>query len=313
MQDAGTDVEKVMHRGGLSTVWEIWDVFWGVCLSVAKAEEACRFEHRDLHLENICIRSSRTESEEDLVNPVIKDPLGRRLGFTGLETTVIDYTLSRADVSSSASRRSSLTTDASSLSQSSPCTPSTALEVAFLDLNKDMTLFAGDASEEYQYEIYRYMRGAVLYDDPLQFEDPTESQVDQPRRSPRKMPQHIRFDDSEQATPHVSLPSDIWRSFHPKTNLVWAHFLLYKLLEHLDGNEPSNLSSTQIMRNVEASSEEKSKVVKKTKKMYKVLERVAELLDPGALAQKDGLGSMKELALLAMEERWLRVGDVAGA
>jgi serine/threonine-protein kinase haspin len=64
---------------------------------------------------------------------------------------------------------------------------------------------------------------------------------------------------------------------------------------------------------VEASSEEKSKIVKKTKKMYKVLERVAELLDPGALAKKDGLGSMKELALLAMEERWLRVGDVAGA
>jgi serine/threonine-protein kinase haspin len=313
MQDAGTDVEKVMRKGGLSTVWEIWDIFWGVCLSVAKAEEACRFEHRDLHLENICIRSSRTESEEDLVNPVIKDPLGRRLGFTGLETTVIDYTLSRADVSSSASRRSSLATDASSLSQSSPCTPSTAPEVAFLDLNKDMSLFAGDASEEYQYEIYRYMRGAVLYDDPLQFEDPIESQVDQPRRSPRKMPQHIRFDESEQATPHTAPLADIWRSFHPKTNLVWAHFLLYKLLEHLDGNEPSNLSSTQIMRNVEASSEEKSKIVKKTKKMYKVLERVAELLDPGALAKKDGLGSMKELALLAMEERWLRVGDVAGA
>lgn len=319
MQDAGTDVEKVMDKGGLSTVWEIWDVFWGVCLSVAKAEEACRFEHRDLHLENICIRSSRTESEEDLVNPIIKDPLGRKLGFTGLETTVIDYTLSRADVSST-SRRSSSMTDASSFSQSSPCTPSTPQEVAFLDLNKDMSLFAGDASEEYQYEIYRYMRGAVFYNDPLQFEPPRASESDQLRRSPRKTAQHIRFDGSESSTPRPAPqntyrepPSDIWRSFHPQTNLVWAHFILYRLLEHLEGHEPSKLSNTQMMRNVEASSDEKSKVARKAMKLYKVLERVAELLEPSALAKKDSLESMKELAVLAMEERWLRVGDVAGA
>ncbi|KAL5454696.1 hypothetical protein PMIN06_004845 [Paraphaeosphaeria minitans] len=320
MQDAGSDVEKVMDKGGLSTVWEIWDVFWGVCLSVAKAEEACRFEHRDLHLENICIRSSRTESEEDLVNPIIKDPLCRKLGFTGLETTVIDYTLSRADVSSSASRRSSLMTDASSFSQPSPCTPNTPLEVAFLDLNKDMSLFEGDATEEYQYEIYRYMRGTVFYNDPLQSEAPREGEADPLRRSPRKTAQHIRFDDAEpsarQDTPSNTYhgpPSDSWRSFHPKTNLVWAHFILHKLLEHLEGNEPSNLSSTQMMRNVEAGAKDKSKVARKAMKLHKVLERVAALLEPSALANKDSLGSMKELAVLAMEERWLRVGDVAGA
>ncbi|KAJ4355364.1 uncharacterized protein N0V89_003380 [Didymosphaeria variabile] len=327
MQDAGTDVEKVMDKGGLSTVWEIWDVFWGVCLSVAKAEEACRFEHRDLHLENICIRSSRTEANEDLMNPIVKGPLTRKLGFTGLETTVIDYTLSRADVSSSASRRSSSITDVSSASPSSPCDPSTPLGVAYLDLDKDMGLFTGDASQEYQYEIYRYMRGAVLYNDPLKSEPSTKSGLDpdQLRPSPRKTPQHIRFDDPDPSSPRTSPPGnkpskrpathppDIWRSFHPKTNLVWAHFILHKLLAHLDGNEPSNLSSTQVIRNVEASSEEKSKVVRKALKLYKVLERVAELLEPFALAKTDSLGSMKELAVLAMEERWLRVSDVAGA
>ncbi|KAL1604801.1 hypothetical protein SLS60_004341 [Paraconiothyrium brasiliense] len=326
MQDAGTDVEKVMDKGGLSTVWEIWDVFWGVCLSVAKAEEACRFEHRDLHLENICIRSSRTEADEDLLNPIVKDPLTRKLGFTGLETTVIDYTLSRADVSSPASRRSSSMTDASLASLSSPCIPSTPLEVAYLDLDKDIGLFTGDASQEYQYEIYRYMRGAVLYNDPLQSEAPKKNALDhdQLRRPPRKTPQHIRFDDTEPSTPctsprkqatktHKDAPSDIWRSFHPKTNLVWAHFILYKLLAHLDGNEPSALSSTQIMRNVEATGEEKNKVVRKATKLYKVLERVAALLEPAALAKEGSLGSVKELAVLAMEERWLRVRDVAGA
>jgi serine/threonine-protein kinase haspin len=28
MQDAGTDVEKMMENGGLNSIWEIWDVFW---------------------------------------------------------------------------------------------------------------------------------------------------------------------------------------------------------------------------------------------------------------------------------------------
>jgi serine/threonine-protein kinase haspin len=107
-------------------------------------------------------------------------------------------------------------------------------------------------------------------------------------------------------------PSDIWRHFHPKTNLVWAHFILYKLLEHLEGNEPTNLSGKELLRNVEVNIEDRSKVGRKAIKLYKVLERVAELLEPSALAKKDSLGSMKELVVLAMEERWLRTSDVSG-
>jgi len=330
MQDAGTDCEKVMEAGGMSTIWEVWDVFWGVCLSVAKAEEACNFEHRDLHLENICIRSSRSRSEHELTKPIIQDPLRRKLGFTGLDTTVIDYTLSRADIlpytltlSSSPSSPASI---ASSSSASRPCTPSSKPEVAYLDLNKDLSLFAGDASEEYQYEIYRYMHGVVFHNDPLRSLDSTSSEPDappSPRRSPRKTPQHIRFDSSDtDAPPHRSLskptsktcpPSDPWRAFHPKTNLVWAHFILYQLLEHLHGADPTKLSSEQVMENVEAKVEDTSRVVKKAYKLYKVLERVRVLLEPSALKGEGGLGSVKELVVLAMEERWLRVEDVAGA
>lgn len=325
MQDAGTDCEKVMDAGGMTTVWEIWDVFWGVCLSIAKAEETCKFEHRDLHLENICIRSSRSQSENDLTKPVVMDPLRRKLGFTGLETTVIDYTLSRADIlPSSPSRRSSSSpiSSSSTFSKSSPQTPPSEREVAFLDLNKNMTIFNGDATEEYQYEIYRYMRGAVFYNDPLQSSSISPENLDTPRRSPRKTAQHIRFDDPETPTrrsPRKSMmncyrypPPDIWRHFHPKTNLVWAHFVLYMLLEHLQGNEPAELSDKQIMRNVDARVEEKGKVVTRARKLHKVLKKVAELLEPGVLGKEGSLGSVKELVVLAMEERWLRVEDVAG-
>ena len=76
MQDAGMDCEKLMEAEGLGTIWELWDVFWGVCLSVAKAEEACQFEHRDLHMGNICVRSSRAKN--NVMQPAIKDPLRRR-------------------------------------------------------------------------------------------------------------------------------------------------------------------------------------------------------------------------------------------
>lgn len=323
MQDAGTDVEKVMDQGGLSTIWEIWDVFWGVCLSVAKAEEDCQFEHRDLHLENVCIRSSRSESQEDLLNPIVKDPLRRKLGFTGLETTVIDYTLSRADVSSPTSHDSASPSGNSTKSDCSLHTSGTEAEVAYLDLEKDTALFTGDASEEYQYEIYRYMRGAVFYGDPLKVIHSPTSDVNEIRCSPRKASQHIRFDDLESCsnvTPSIHSmedvildpPSDVWRDFHPKTNLVWAHFILYKLLEHLEGNEPTGLSGKELLRNVEVNIEDRSKVGRKAVKLYKVLERVAELLEPSALAKKDSLGSMKELVVLAMEERWLRTSDVSG-
>jgi serine/threonine-protein kinase haspin len=320
MQDAGTDCEKIMEHGGLRSIWEVWDVFWGVCLSVAKAEEACKFEHRDLHMGNICVRSSRGDG--DVMQVTVKDPMRRKFRFTGLETTVIDYTLSRADILPSPSRRSSSSSinTAASASSNSEVTDQ---DVAWLDLNKDPAIFEGDAAEEYQYEIYRYMRGAALYRDPLQ-NTPREEVPDTPRRSPRKNT-HIRFDEtgsppSSPRKPGTPQPTEkssesVWKQFHPRTNLVWTHFLLHKLLTHLDSSAktPDQLSTKQIMSNIDADEmgAEPLKLKKKALKLYSVLTRVSELLCPVALGRQDSLGSVKELVVMALEERWLRVGDVA--
>lgn len=316
MQDAGMDCEKLMEAEGLSTIWEIWDVFWGVCLSVAKAEEACQFEHRDLHMGNICVRSSRC-SKNHVLQPIIKDPLRRKFRFTGLETTVIDYTLSRADIVAHERTASS----PSSLSIASPSTSHfTGIEVAYLDLNKDNALFEGDASEEYQYEIYRYMRGAALYNNPLQSEPSPEPKTPAtPHRSPRKNT-HIRFGEVPE-TPQKPSPAsedtNIWRKFHPKTNLVWTHFFLHKLLNHLKGYEPENLSTHDIMANVELGKDAgipaaALKVKSKAIELHERLKRVSQLLCPVALGKEGGLGSVKELVVLAVEEKWLRVRDVSG-
>ncbi|KAF1943679.1 hypothetical protein EJ02DRAFT_453165 [Clathrospora elynae] len=377
MQDAGTDCDKVMEQGGLASVWEVWDVFWGVCLSVAKAEEACRFEHRDLHLGNICVRSRRAGAgADDVLKPVVKDALRRKFGFTGLETTVIDYTLSRADIlpssssspSSNPSRRSSFISGISNSTASSPrikinentVDGKEGVDVAYLDLDKDPALFQGDASEEYQYEIYRYMRGVALYGNPLQNPSPLPLQQEEleekeqeqevpvtPRRSPRRNT-HIRFDPVEDVVEEVQprrsprkhaeglnqnteekkeekkvvrgeekkqKEEHVWRHFHPSTNLVWMHFLLHKLLDHLSSlsRTPDLLSPKQMSENVQLrEGEDANKVKKKAGKLYKVLQRVSELLCPVALGRERRLGSVGELVLLALEERWVRVGDVAG-
>lgn len=317
MQDAGTDCGKVIEASGISTIWEVWDVFWGVCLSVAKAEEGCRFEHRDLHMDNICIRSST--ADWNLLDRVVRNPLKRKLGFTGLETTVIDYTLSRADIiktsSPTDSHRASSSSSCSSVSTSSN---DHEPEVAYLDLNKDKSLFEGDAEVEYQYEIYRYMHGSVFHNDPLQqpqnLPDTPEYTQDTPRRSPRKqddtMPETPRRSPRKSYIPRIPA-REIWKHYHPKTNLIWAHFILYSLLSNLQGNEPASLSEAEIMRNIDADPADGVRIHKKAIKLHKILDKVATFLEPEMLGPKSRLCSMSDLVILALEANWLSPTDVA--
>ena len=89
--------------------------------------------------------------------------MDRKLGFTGLETTIIDYTLSRADLndvddsttgeqqakpSCAEQRTASVNADTGRRSD-------TSCNVAFLDLESDPALFQGDGSVDTQYDVYR--------------------------------------------------------------------------------------------------------------------------------------------------------------
>ncbi|KAF2757776.1 hypothetical protein EJ05DRAFT_476984 [Pseudovirgaria hyperparasitica] len=152
MQDAGTDLEHIK----VDNIWALWDIFWGVTLAVAKAEEWARFEHRDLHLGNICIRPFDIASP-----PLIPTSHHGKLFYTNLETTIIDYTLSRADLA-----------------------PSTTVTtpVAYLDLDADPAVFDGDGQKDYQYDIYRYMRSVFFTNDP-------NSGYDQPNK---KLPAKLK-------------------------------------------------------------------------------------------------------------------------
>ncbi|OCK82490.1 hypothetical protein K432DRAFT_293127 [Lepidopterella palustris CBS 459.81] len=253
MQDAGTDLENVVVRD----VWSVWDVFWGVALAVGKGEEGMRFEHRDLHLGNICIRPPSPTTS--VTSPTIRIT-NRNLNFTGLETTIIDYTLSRAG-----------------MSDPSPSSPQPDTEIAYLDLDRDLSLFTADATHEYQYEVYRYMRNCVLYSTPLA------------------------------ACNHaVPAPCD-WKGFHPLTNLIWLHFLLHKLLQNMDWPS-AGLDLSRL-----APSEDAKLARRKARRLERALVRLRGMLEPEALGREnEGLESVRELVAVALGEGWLEEGDVVG-
>jgi serine/threonine-protein kinase haspin len=96
MDDAGCELEKFTW----SSIFQIYDIFWGVAMALARAEEYAMFEHRDLHLGNVCIRSTR---EDGCMDPPTEHDVARQcsssgFGISALETTIIDYSLSRADL-----------------------------------------------------------------------------------------------------------------------------------------------------------------------------------------------------------------------
>lgn len=248
MQDAGTDLENTK----VGNVWLAWDIFWGVVLALGKGEEAAKFEHRDLHMGNICV-SGLSNAAHCLEADYLPPTSTKKLDFTGIETTLIDYTISRAEMDATA------------------CTEGEE-DVAFLDLERDLSLFEGDAEEEYQYEIYRYMRSAMFLGEPLG--DLWE-----------------RWDEAESS-------GRTWKGYHPQTNLVWLHFILHKLGEQIEW--PSSANSIQ-----------DSEAAQKAEELEAALLKVTRLLDPEEMPQT-GLKSASDLVVLALEEGWLDKEDVQG-
>jgi serine/threonine-protein kinase haspin len=83
--DAGMDIEHYPIR----TAAELWDIFLGITLALAMGEVVCGFEHRDLHEGNVCVKKLR---------PAVpcSPAQTHKFGYSGLEVTLLDYTLSRA-------------------------------------------------------------------------------------------------------------------------------------------------------------------------------------------------------------------------
>lgn len=109
MSDAGEDLSRGHYAPPCQSaepseerylsVQRTWDIFWQVVRALALAEIHANFEHRDLHPGNICIKEARPQIDEENLTLVSRDqPTPFRLDHTGVQASLIDYTLSRATV-----------------------------------------------------------------------------------------------------------------------------------------------------------------------------------------------------------------------
>ncbi|RDA92973.1 hypothetical protein CP533_5542 [Ophiocordyceps camponoti-saundersi (nom. inval.)] len=122
--DAGTALEDWQ----VEDESQLWDIFLLEAVALARAEHHAKFEHRDLHEGNICVRRVSPARQRD--GPCF-------FGYSGLDMTILDYGLSRAQDPSD----------------------DEAKPVAF-DLEKDLGLFSSTHAS--QCAVYRRMRSYLL-------------------------------------------------------------------------------------------------------------------------------------------------------
>ncbi|KAL0931904.1 Serine/threonine-protein kinase haspin [Colletotrichum truncatum] len=125
--DAGTALEDFE----LANSSQLWDIFFLVAIALARAEDLNCFEHRDLHEGNLCIRRTEEPQTRD------RSKAGPYFGYSGLDITILDYGLSRAE---------DLTVDES--------------EPIALDLEKELSIFTSTHAP--QCKVYRQMRSFLM-------------------------------------------------------------------------------------------------------------------------------------------------------
>ncbi|KLJ11461.1 hypothetical protein EMPG_13350 [Blastomyces silverae] len=205
MDNAGCELEKFAW----SSAFQVYDIFWGVALALARAEQFAAFEHRDLHLGNICIKPTKKGGimSMDLSTSTLEGFGGggrgtTGFGLSGLETTIIDYSLSRAELQALDTPDGDVEAEAEAGAKGENPT----VEIAWSDLDKRQIFGAigRDEDETLLRDTYRFMRSEVYHQENLLC--PT-----QPPSKPRQ-----------------------WKHYNPRTNLIWLSFLLRMLLKKLD-------------------------------------------------------------------------------
>ncbi|PKX92779.1 uncharacterized protein P174DRAFT_504878 [Aspergillus novofumigatus IBT 16806] len=152
MDDAGCELEKFSW----SSIFQIYDIFWGVAMALARAEEYALFEHRDLHLGNVCIKTTRSDGcmapPSDI--EIMRQPWTSGFGLSTLETTIIDYSLSRAELRASDGSHE-------------------IVDIASSDLDKKQIFDAigRDEDEILLRDTYRHMRAEVYTGNPVDTEN----------------------------------------------------------------------------------------------------------------------------------------------
>ena len=93
LEPAGDDGETLKDP----SVFAVRDIFWLLVISLMNAEQRLDFEHRDLHISNICIDAWIKGQEKDVPPRMLARSGPRQTAcLSNLRPTIIDYTLSRS-------------------------------------------------------------------------------------------------------------------------------------------------------------------------------------------------------------------------
>lgn len=206
LANSGTDLEHFELENWMEAEY----VFWRVVASIAEAESKFQFEHRDLHWGNIVIQrtsATRPDLEEKLANMSL-DELDNAVfddddDFVApnLKVTLIDYTLSRAQVPARYG-----------IDDGAVTTVFTGLD------HPDFFRGRGD----YQFDIYRFMRVLI---------NSATSEINAGANCGASINSSHSSLSSVASNKRDSNETD-WSLFAPKTNIMWLHYLATKLLEN---------------------------------------------------------------------------------
>ncbi|KAG5355509.1 Serine/threonine-protein kinase haspin-like protein hrk1 [Yarrowia sp. C11] len=204
LANSGTDLEHFELESWMEAEY----VFWRVVNSIAEAESKFQFEHRDLHWGNIVIqRTARPDIEEKLANMSLDDldnaVFDDEDDFVApnLKVTLIDYTLSRAQVPARYG-----------IDDGAVTTVFTGLD------HPDFFRGRGD----YQFDIYRFMRVLI---------NSATSELNSVVNCGASINSSHSSLSSVASNKRDSNETD-WSLFAPKTNIMWLHYLATKLLDN---------------------------------------------------------------------------------
>lgn len=217
--DAGTALEDF----NLTTADQLWDIFFLVAVALARAEELIAFEvshdgqlcticiltcpkHRDLHEGNLCIRQVSKPRKRDPAVP------GPSFGFSGLDITILDYGLSRAE------EPLPFAGDDSYVSIPDP-------EVVALDLETDLSIFTSTHAD--QCKVYRQMRSFLLSNGTSRKCLPPSSHTIPYQTI--KLPKALAAE-----TPPEPIS---WAVSAPYTNVLWLAYIYEYIVDHFAGEK----------------------------------------------------------------------------
>lgn len=262
MTNGGQDLEHVELRN-----WqEALAVFWQTVGYLSEAERQFKFEHRDLHWGNILVDFKKAKNSQlrgpqnahdelvDRTNALLakfsiedeEDPEDQQEDQRRLQVTLIDYTLSRA-------------TDHNN----------TILHTR-LD-HPDFFRGKGD----YQFDVYRFMRKCFSTD-----EGATDVRM-AASSSMYSLPSY----SSSSLSNMLEAQEINWAKYCPKTNVLWLHYLLDKLINHKNLTKPSNTgtmtrSGRLSVMGSNASLRESASIDDDDTRAYRCLEGIYKALDP---------------------------------